>query len=263
MSYKTDLHIHSWYSDGTMSPLDIVDRYSQEEYDLISITDHEVTDGIAEAVEAGKDKNLRVIPGIEIATVCRGIELHILGYYFDADDQKLKDQLRLLAQERRRRNKRLLAVLQDMGIDIDEADLIKGDGRQYIGKPDFARALVKKGYIKNISQAFEPGKYLQSDEAVRADRDKPGTQDMIELITSAKGMAVLAHPCKIKGLGVRGSSEFKSSFDGLLRELKAMGLKGLECIYPEHTDEEKFFFIDEAAKYHLHITEGSDFHGDR
>ena len=150
-----------------------------------------------------------------------------------------------------------------MGIDIDEADLIKGDGRQYIGKPDFARVLVKKGYIKNISQAFEPGKYLQSDEAVRADRDKPGTQDMIELITSAKGMAVLAHPCKIKGLGVRGSSEFKSSFDGLLRELKAMGLKGLECIYPEHTDEEKFFFIDEAAKYHLHITEGSDFHGDR
>ena len=76
-------------------------------------------------------------------------------------------------------------------------------------------------------------------------------------------MAVLAHPCKIKGLGERGSSEFKSSFDGLLRELKAMGLKGLECIYPEHTDEEKFFFIDEAAKYHLHITEGSDFHGDR
>ena len=109
-----------------MSPLDIVERYSQEKYDLISITDHEVTDGIAEAVEAGKDKNLRVIPGIEIATVCRGIELHILGYYFDADDQKLKDQLRLLAQERRRRNKRLLAVLQDMGIDIDEADLIKG-----------------------------------------------------------------------------------------------------------------------------------------
>ena len=85
-----------------------------------------------------------------------------------------------------------------MGIDIDEADLIKGDGRQYIGKPDFARALVKKRYIENISQAFEPGKYLQSDEAVRADRDKPGTQDMIELITSAKGMAVLAHPCKIK-----------------------------------------------------------------
>ena len=106
MSYKTDLHIHSWYSDGTMSPLDIVERYSQEKYDLISITDHEVTDGIAEAVEAGKDKNLRVIPGIEIATVCRGIELHILGYYFDADDQKLKDQLRLLAQERRRRNKK-------------------------------------------------------------------------------------------------------------------------------------------------------------
>lgn len=76
-------------------------------------------------------------------------------------------------------------------------------------------------------------------------------------------MAVLAHPCKIKGLGERESRRFKESFGLLIKELKGIGLKGLECIYPKHTEEEKFFFIGEAAKYHLHITEGSDFHGDR
>lgn len=77
MSYKTDLHIHSWYSDGTMSPLDIVERYSQEKYDLISITDHEVTDGIAEAIEAGKDKNLRVIRGRDSYSLQRYRTAHI------------------------------------------------------------------------------------------------------------------------------------------------------------------------------------------
>lgn len=263
MSFKTDLHIHSWYSDGTESPTDIVERYAKDKYELIAITDHEVTDGIEEAIEAGKDKNLRVIPGVEIATVFKGKELHILGYYFDISNQKLQEELGRLAETRRKRNIKLLEALRGMGVDIEESDLIQREGQNYIGKPNFARALIKKGYISDISQAFERGKYLMAQEAVAIEREKPETEDIIRLITEVGGMAVLAHPCKIKGLGERESRRFKEAFGLLIKELKDIGLKGLECIYPKHTEEEKFFFIGEAAKYHLHITEGSDFHGDR
>lgn len=260
MSFKTDLHIHSWCSDGMLSPTEIVEKYAADNYDMISITDHEVTDGIREAAEAGKEKNIRVIPGIEIATCYNGRELHILGYYFDSDNSRLISKLEELAATRKCRNEKMLVVLQTMGIKIDKTDLIKRDGQTYIGKPDFASALVKNGYINNISEAFEDGRFLESKEIKSIKRAKPDTKEILEIIKDAGGISVLAHPYRIKGIGKRESEEFKNGFDALLRELKSMGLKGLECIYPKHSDNERLFFIDEAAKYHLHITEGTDFH---
>lgn len=263
MSFKTDLHVHSWHSDGVLSPVELVEKYVEEKYDLISITDHEVIKGIKEAEEAGKDKNLRVIPGIEIPVTEGEFELHILGYYFDLENPQLCEKLQWMAETRRQRNEKMLTVLQDMGYDITAKDLLQREGQTYIGKPNFARALVSKGYIKNTAQAFEPGKLLESPEIKQIKRAKLSAEEAIELIKQAGGMAVLAHPYKIKKLGERGSEEFKHSFDELLRGLKKKGLKGLECIYPKHTDEERLFFIDTAGKYHLHITEGSDFHGDK
>lgn len=263
MSYKTDLHIHSWHSDGIMSPADLVEKYTEEKYDLIAITDHEVTGGIAEAQEAAKDKNIRIIGGIELATLYKGTELHILGYYIDVENQKLKDKLQALSELRRERNQRLLEVLNRMGFELSEDDLIEREGQSYIGKPNFARALVRKGYIKTASEAFEDGKLLESNEAKAVERVKIPTEEAIDLIREAGGISVLAHPYKIKNIGERGTKEFRENFDIMIRELKKAGLKGLECIYPKHTDEERLFFIDEAAKYHLHITEGSDFHGNK
>ena len=263
MSFKTDLHIHSWYSDGVLSPAEIAEKYSRDGYDLIAITDHEVTKGIREAEEAGKEKNLRVIPGIELPTLYRGRELHILGYYFDPEAPSLAAAMEKLALSRKNRNKKMLEQLRLMGYDITEEDLIQREGQNYIGKPNFARALIKKGYISSVPEAFEPGRYLESEEIKSIEREKPETGDAIQLIKNAGGIAVLAHPYKIKNIGLRGSEDFKKNFDELIRELKGCGLKGIECIYPEHTHEEELFFIDVAAKYHLHITEGSDFHGDR
>lgn len=263
MSFKTDFHIHSHYSDGTMSPSDIVKKYIKDEFDMIAITDHEVTDGIAEAVSQAKDENIKIISGIEFSTDMDGKEIHILGYYFDPDNGQLKEQLKYLANIRKERNDRLLKALQSQGFDICERDLIQREGQTYIGKPNFARALAAKGYISNMSEAFEPGKLLESDEIKSIKREKISAAKAIEIIRNAGGIAVLAHPCKIKGIGERESSEFKENFEILLKELKKCGLKGIECIYPKHSDNERLWFIDMASKYHLHITEGSDFHGDR
>ena len=261
MLLKTDYHIHTWYSDGTMSPKEVVEKYIDEQYDVIAITDHEITDGIAEAKAAAEGTLIKVIPGIELATDMDGKELHILGYNIDENNLKLKETLIGLAKIRKARNDSLLKALQDKGYEIDEKDLIKREGQIYIGKPDFARALVAKGYISEISEAFKPGQFLESQEAKAVRKEKIKTSDAIELIKEAGGIPVLAHPCKIKGIGARESDEFKENFKLLLKELKKVGLKGLECIYPAHSDGERLFFIDMASRYHLHITEGSDFHG--
>ena len=263
MSFKQDLHMHSWFSDGTMSPAQLVDKYSKDEYDVIAITDHEVVDGIMEAELLGKDKNLRVISGIEFVTMMDGIELHILGYYFDRTNKELKAKLRELAKIRSERNEKILKALNDMGFDIDEDDLITVPGQRYVGKPHFARALVAKGYISEEAEAYKEGQFLGSEQIKNINHKRLTTQEAIDLIKGAGGIAVLAHPRKIKGLGEPGSDEFKKSFESLARTLKKMGVKGIECIYPNHTPEDEWFFVNVAGKLHMHVTEGSDFHGDK
>lgn len=261
MSFKQDLHMHSWFSDGIMSPAQLVDKYARDEYDVIAITDHEVVDGIMEAELLGKDKNLRVISGIEFVTMFDDLELHILGYYFDRNNKELKVKLRELAKNRSERNEKILDAFNEMGIDIDEDDLITVPGQRYVGKPHFARALVAKGYITEEKEAYEEGKFLESPQVKAIDNKRISTQEAIDLIKGAGGIAVLAHPRKIKGIGEPGSDEFKSNFEKLARNLKKMGVKGIECIYPTHTEEDRWFFVNVAGKLHMHVTEGSDFHG--
>ena len=129
MSLKIDFHIHTWYSDGTMSPEEIVEKYAGEEFSTIAITDHEVTDGIREAQEAAKGKGIKVVPGIELATDMDGRELHILGYYIDEENPALQDALARLAVIRKKRNAGILKALQQQNIDIKEEDLIQRPGQ--------------------------------------------------------------------------------------------------------------------------------------
>ncbi len=262
MSYITDFHIHSYFSDGTMKPTDIVRMYKDKEFDMISITDHDNIDGVNEAVIAGEALKIKVVPGIEFSTVDqKGHELHLLGYYFDIENEKLLEKLKELKETRKDRNVRLLEALNQMGYELKEEDLIQRPKQKYIGKPNFAMALLKKGYINSLKEAFAEGEFLESDKARSIKREKMSIYEAIELLKGAGGMAVVAHPMKIKGLGEKGSDQFFENLDSLIRELKKAGLKGLECYHPSASDEESIRLVDIAGKYHLHITEGSDFHG--
>ena len=128
MSFKTDLHIHSWFSDGTMGPSAIVDRYAGSDYDLIAITDHEVLGDVEEAIELGEGRNIRVLQGIELATMNDGIELHILGYYFDTENEELNDALERLAEIRaERRAAEMRAKGDDVNIEDVKKNLLERD----------------------------------------------------------------------------------------------------------------------------------------
>lgn len=261
MSYKSDFHIHSYYSDGSMSPVELVTYYHEKEYDMISITDHDGVAGVHDAKIAGEAVKMAVISGVELSTELDGLDLHLLGYYFDEKNPQLLAKCEELKTSRRERNRRLVEKLNQMGYEMTLEELEKQSGTGYVGKPNIARLMVERGYIDSVGEAFEPGGVFESPEVKAIRRRKMDTIEAIDLLREASGMAVLAHPGKIKGLGEKESDEYWSNLEALVKKLKTAGLKGIECYHPSHSDEDAIKFVVLAGKYHLHITEGSDFHG--
>ncbi len=284
MSYVVDYHMHSYYSDGTMSPVDLVKKYKDAEYDIISLTDHDGIDGLKEASIAAEALNIKFVPGVELSTEHRfmgrkaasedgeesngsedmaelKVGIHLLGYDFDPEDEALIEKLKEMKENRRERNVKLLQKLNEMGYSIDLAELEKQSKGGYVGKPNIARMLVAKGYINDFSEAFEEGKIFESPEIKGIRKKKLATEEAINLVSNAGGMAVIAHPAKIRGMGERGSEIFWENMETLIKGLKKAGLKGVECYHPNHSEEESWRLFKIASKYHLHVTEGSDFHG--
>ena len=256
MNYKVDYHMHSWFSDGTMKPTELVKMYKGRDYDVIALTDHDGVDGVYEAVIAGEALELKVIPGIEIGSSYdfegQEIELHILGYHIDTENAALKACIEKLRISRRDRNERLLAHLQGLGYDLVYEDLIERPGQDYIGKPNFARVLKRKGCTpENMWDLFD-----------EVPRERISAYEAIDIIKEAGGMAVLAHPLKTKKIGDSSSEVFWKNLDLIVADLKKHGLKGMECFHPSASHEQALKLVVMAGQYHLHITEGSDFHGD-
>lgn len=254
MGYKVDYHVHTYYSDGTMKPTEVIRFFSEKEYDMVAITDHDGIDGINEAVIAGEALKMQVIPGIEFGTDCKFgdviTELHILGYHIDIDNEELLEKLKELRENRKERNDKLLVLINEKGYELSYDDLLTRPKQTYVGKPNFARALKAKGYdIPDMRQLLDS-----------VEKKKIDTFEAIELIKTAGGIAVLAHPMKIKNLGEKGSEEFWANMDELIKMLKKAGLKGVECFHPSASEEDSLKLVTIAGKYHLHITEGSDFH---
>ncbi len=257
-----DLHIHTRYSDGQAEPASIVRAAKRLGYETIAITDHDGVAGVAEAVSTGYEEGLDVIPGIELDTVTdEGIDLHILGYGMDIDDEDFRRAITELERRRRKRNAGLLRVLADMGYPLSLEELEKLHPGGYVGKPVIARAMVGRGYIDDYKEAFSPGRFLESPEA-RAVRKEPfSSREAIELIRKAGGTAVLAHPIQARGVGEPGSEEFYDNIEDIIMQLMSFGLEGLECYHPDQDRLQSLRFADMANRHGLWITRGSDFHG--
>ncbi len=280
MSYQVDYHIHSCYSDGTMTPVQLVQKYKEAEYDIISITDHDGIGGLKEASIAAEALKIKFVPGVEISTKHEftveapadakdaqdsqpqtyRVGIHLLGYDFDPENEALVARLGELKTFRKERNARLAEKLAEMGYEIDMAKLEGKSAGGYVGKPNIARELVERGYAKDFCDAFD--RIIESEEIKSIPKNRISTVEAIELVKNAGGMPVIAHPAKIRGMGERGSDEFWRNMDALIAGLKKVGLKGVECYHPSHSEEERWKLFKIASKYHLHITEGSDFHGE-
>ncbi len=260
---KSDMHMHSTCSDGLLSPSDLVYRAKEMGLETIAITDHDLVGGLKEALDAAAESgNITVIPGIELSTEGPGqTELHVLGYYIDPEDAKLKSTIAFLKKSRIDRNRKLFDALKSRGIHIDERDFENVPAGGYIGKPMIAKKMIEKGLIRHIPDAFQRGRFLESSDVSAVKKEKLSAQDAIRIIIDAGGDPVLAHPMKIRDIGIRGSEEFWKNLNGLLEILADWGLEGLECYYPDHTEHEIELLKRLAHQHQLEVTKGSDFHG--
>jgi predicted metal-dependent phosphoesterase TrpH len=243
-----------------MSPEELVLLAKERGVETIAITDHDGMGGLVEGIDAGKRNGVHVIPGIELSTADEeGVYMHILGYGFDWNNKELCKEVETIRKKRIDRNQKLLAALKAIGCELTEEDLQLRKGQDYVGKPTFAIALMKKGYISTPKEAFQEGRFMRSDTVRRVHREKISAQKGIELIRGAGGLPVLAHPMKISHLAKEGEIFFEKLEKQLIK-LKGWGLSGMECYYSSHQPEETKKLAELAEKHDLIITAGSDFH---
>lgn len=247
-----DLHIHSTFSDGTMSPTELVKLAKFKRLKTISITDHDTMDGVDEALAAGSEAGVEVIPGLEISVEHAGKYMHILGYYMDVKNPQLLKSLEVLQQGRAARNNKILEKLAEYGIFITPEEVAKISQIGQTGRPHIAQAMLRQKKVKNMNEAFK--KYLRKGECAYVSRFVYTAKEAIEIINSAGGLAVLAHPVQI--------DSSLQTLPILLEELTGFGLTGIETYYPTHSTKVKKQLRKLASKYNLVLTGGSDYHGD-
>jgi predicted metal-dependent phosphoesterase TrpH len=245
---KVDLHIHSTASDGQFSPEEIVHQAVELGLTVIAITDHDTVNGIASALAAAKAFPwLKVIPGVEISTDMPSDEVHILGYFIDYTDHELRATLEKMHNSRKQRAQGMIAKLKDLGIHIEWQRVQEIAGSGSVGRPHLAQAMLEKGYIASIKEAFT--NYISRSGPAYVERDKMTPEEAVALILQSKGLPVLAHPLTIKDP------------EKMVVELKAVGLVGLEAYYDNYTADEINRLVSLANKYNLIASGGSDYHG--
>lgn len=252
MTKKADLHTHSTASDGQYAPSALVGMAKDSGLEVLALTDHDTMDGLEEAIQAGKMLGPRVIPGVELSAK-EYPTFHILGYGFQLGPSPLTELCRRMKARRDKREERLLAFLLEKGVELSTAEVEELAGGNIIGRPHFAQAMVRRGYVSTNREAFD--RYLDTEEYhKKVERGKPTARDCVEAIKQSGGMASLAHPHQI------GVDE--AELERIVRELTGYGLDAIECYYPKHTPAQQEFYLELAEKYALHVTGGSDFHGE-
>ncbi len=252
-----DLHIHSTASDGSFTPAEILDHAQKLNLAAIAITDHDSIDGSREALRIGIPPSLNFLTGVEISAAHPPFfpgsgSFHILGYDIHLDNSDLNQALSKLQDARKNRNPAILRRLNKLGfqISLEEVDRVVGESQ--LGRPHIAYAMVKKGFVASIDEAFD--KYLGTDGPAYVDKYRIECEHTINIIRAAGGVPVLAHPSLL-------NIENNQKLDVLLQNLMKIGLAGIEVYYPGHSPQKIRQYTELAGKFGLLMTGGTDFHG--
>lgn len=241
------MHLHSTASDGLRTPPEVVRDAAGAGLGALALTDHDTTAGVVEARWAATEFGLCLIPGVELSTISADRELHILGYGYDIHNPRLQFELQLFRRSREERLAAMVRKLVRLGLNIsyDRVRQLAGDGA--MARPHLARAMVEAGYVPTMSMAFDM--YIGRGKAAYVERYMLSPRQAVELIRSAGGMAVLAHP------GSAGRDED-------IPPLVEAGLEGVEVYHPDHDRRQVERYLELAERLQLLVTGGSDSHGD-
>ena len=249
---KSDLHIHTLYSDGVFSPEKIVDTAIDVGLQVIALTDHDNI--LSYQVEkdylkkTNKEDKLEIIQGIEVNTLYKNYEVHILGYFMDVNNSDFQNLLKMQQQARVKQTKEIINLLaKKEGIRIKFEDIKKqvAEGGS-IGRPHIAKAITNAGGTNNVIEAYAT--YIHDDSPVYVQRKTVSPQDAVEIIYDAGGIPVIAHPHDL------------DIAEDLIKELMQYGLRGIEAYHRKHSPACVEYFSSMAEELGLIVTGGSDFH---
>ena len=248
MPATIDLHLHTLASDGRLSPTELIQLVANQGLETISITDHDSTEGLAEAYEAAKKfPYMRIIPGIEMSADIPGDEVHVLGYFLDYHDVDFQEMLTELRRGRVGRAQVMVEKLVALGKPVEWERVLHFAGDGTVGRPHIALAMVEAGYFKEPKEAFE--EYLGNDGLAYYDRPKLNPTESVAMIRKVGGVPVLAHPT------------FMNDMEAGIASLKKEGLVGMEVYYAQYDDDTVRHLARLAREYDLIPCGGSDYHG--
>jgi len=247
---RIDLHMHSTFSDGTYTPEELALLGKRRRIRVMSLTDHDTVSGVSRFLRECTRQGLRGIPGVELSAEAP-YTLHILGYAFDPASGNLAEKLEILRQAREERNDHILEKLKGLNMPLTLEDVLREAGGEVIGRPHFAKAMVRRGYVRSPDEAF--ARYLERGKPAYVSRDRLSPEECLRLIREARGVPVLAHPMQTK--------LDDQELEILLKKLKDQGLWGLESLYAMHSPEQQLHYLRMGDRVGLYPTGGSDFHG--
>src|SRR5258708_7645068 len=237
-----DLHLHTQFSDGTFTPEELVLRAQNAGLACIALTDHDTVEGCERAAAACAAVKMEFITGAELADT----EVHIIGYFLDAQNQVLREKIAKFQAVRQNRIHEMVAALNQLGIPLKAETVFALANCKSPGRPHVARALVKENLIGNLDEAFE--RYLKKGRPAWVPKTKMSALESVELIHQAGGLAVMAHP------GLNRTHE-------IIPDLVDAGLDGIECFHTKHSTAMAERYLEIAEKYDLLVTGGFDLPG--
>lgn len=241
-----DLHSHTTASDGTLSSRELVLTAARHGVTVLAVTDHDSTDGLAEAMAVAPTHRMTIVPGLEINCDVEGAEIHILGYFVEHEAPWFQEFLREQRAERVARVHRIAERLGELGMPIEPAEVFAICQEGSPGRPHVAQVMVKHGYVKSVREAFD--RFLKTGGVANVPRRRLQPVEAVKVIRRARGVPVFAHP----GLADR---------DALIPELVEAGLMGIETYYAEHSAAQTSEYVELCRRFDLVPTGGSDYHG--
>ena len=247
--FKADLHCHTTCSDGTLSPVEIIQLAKQKGLNGLSITDHDSINSYAQAIPAAHEAGIPLISGVEFSAMHRNISVHVLGYSFDLKNEALQQ---FCQQHRNRRNERNALIIEKlnkhkMPLTLEDVLACSNHPLGMIGRPHIALAMIKKGYVASVQEAFK--NWIGEGCPCYAAGKDFSVEDTINIIHQANGFAIIAHPHLIKQ-------------SHIVQELIQMNFDGIECYYGNLLADQNKRWIQIAKQKNWIITGGSDYHGD-
>ncbi len=245
MNGKVDLHTHTTHSDGANTPGELIQKGKAAGIDILSITDHDNINGIKDAIQIGKSLGIEIIPGVEISSEIGNREIHILGYFFDIDNQELEHYLNFFREERVKRAGRIVNKLRSFGFNITLEDVLNKAKNSAVGRPHIAQVMLEKGIVSSYYEAFN--KYIGNGSPAHEKKVHLSPQSAFRIISDAGGLSFIAHPGNLQ--------------ESLLKDLIESGVDGIEVIHPSHSAQQQRFYKGIVNSYFLLECGGSDYHG--